>query len=264
MSDPAIIPETPGGGTPVENVPAVVEPVAQPSLLSEARPAEPVAAPEPVVEAAPADPVVPPAEPVVPAVVEPPAPVVPPVVPVAPPEPEPIVYEAYEAPEGLTLAAERVQAIDEKLAAARVPPELRNDLYNEHVAEMRRLDEHYQREQWRVFNEQQRAEQEKVQADPELWRPGLELQNQPVIGASLRMLDEFVPATQRGEWDKMMTATGLGNQHIFIKFLSNLAKKFDAPASPMPPANPAPDRGRNPTAKGKLRQFYDAPSSRQS
>lgn len=253
MADPEV---TPDGGAPAVDVPAVVEPAAPavtqpeaPSLLTEAHPAE--LAPEPETPAAPETPV---AE-------EPAAPAVTPE-PIAAPEPEPIVYEAFEAPEGLTLDQERITAIDEKLASARVSPELRADLYNEHIAEMRRLDEHYQREQWRVFNDQQRAEKEKVQADPELWRPGLELPDQPAIAACVRMLDEFVPPAQRADWDQMMTNTGVGNQHIFIKFLHNLAKKFDAPATPLAPTNPPPDRGRNPAAKGRLRQFYDAPSSR--
>ncbi|HLX18452.1 MAG TPA: hypothetical protein VKS24_24965 [Bradyrhizobium sp.] len=278
MADPDIVPQADGGGTPVADVPAVVEPVepagAVPSLLSEAMtaavPATPAVEPEPAAAAvdAPASPEptpLPAAEPATPAAAAEPAAATPPATPPGPaPALEPIIYEPYQPPEGFTLDAERVAALDGKMASARVTNELRNELYSEHIAEMQRLDKHYRDEQWRVFNNQQRAEQEKVQADPELWRPGLQLPDQPALAAAVRMIDEFVPASQRDDWDQMMSDTGVGNRHIFIKFLTNLAKKFDAPATPLVPVAPPRDIGRAAGGGRRLRDLYDNPRSKVS
>lgn len=265
MSDPAetALPEPAAAapvvddGTPVETPPAVVEPVAPqhtdtPSLLT---PVEGEVAPEPAAEPPAAEPAKEPDAPAEeakegPKPAEPPAP--------EPTPPELIVYGEIEAPEGVTFDPARIKALDEVIAPHRLPPEARQELANLHIAEMQRYAEHLSREQHRVFAETRKAWRDEVMADEQIGGSG----HQSVIAACMRMIGEFVPDNQRESFDRMLLATGAGDHPAMLRFLNNVARKFDAPATPVPPNNPPPDRGGGRGAGKRLRDLYDHPRSR--
>lgn len=257
-------------GTEVLDAPPVIEPTAEPghtetpTLLTGERPAveaEPKAeeAPaevpaEPAADAKPAEEAVKPAEEAKPAEDAKPAEPPPPTV----PEPlEPLVYEPPALPEGLSFEAERIKALDDVISPLRVPAEARQQLVDLHVAEMQRYAEHLAREQHRIFAETRKSWRDEVLADEQIGGAG----HHTALASCMRMIDEFVPQSQRKQFDEMLLATGAGDHPAMLRFLHNLGRKFDAPAAPIVPAGPAPDRGGGTGRGRRMRDMYDHPRS---
>lgn len=275
MSDSAIPAPDPAAidpGMPAAAPETIIEPVAEPphtetqTLLTGERPAEP-AAPEPAPATGPgAEPAVPaeegekPAEakpddaakPVDPAIEAKHAEPIP-----EPAAPEPLVYEPPTVPEGVQLDTERIRAFDEIIAPHRLAPEARQQLVDMHIAEVQRLGEQMRADQHRTFGETRRAWRDQVLADEQIGGAG----HQTALAACFRMIDLFVPETQRAEFDQMLLATGAGDHPAMLRLLHNLARKFDAPTTPAAPANPSPDRGGGAGRGRRMREMYDHPRS---
>ena len=190
--------------------------------------------------------------------------------PEAQPEPvkvDPVAYE-YTLPETLKMDDEQRGAFHGALDAFRQDPakgaqglvDLHNDL-------MKQYAEHLVSEQWRIFNDTRKEWRTQAMADEQIGGAG----HQTAMGAIARMRDSFLSRHQAGtpqyeadakEFDQFLRTTGAGDHPAFLKFLHNVARRFDEPPMPPPGAKPPPNNGRRPGDKRSV--LYDrSPASPQ-
>lgn len=178
--------------------------------------------------------------------------------PAAPTAPEPLTYEAPTLPEGVTLAPERLGEFDRVIGTHQVPPEARQELVDMFLRERTSWEEANLRNQHEAFAQTRQQWREQVMGDEEIGGSG----HQTAIAGAMRMIDQFVAPAHRDAFDKMLVATGAGDHPEMIRFLHNVARKFDAPPVPLAPNNPPPDRGNG--GARRMRDLYDNPRSRRA
>lgn len=172
---------------------------------------------------------------------------------------EPLAYEPPTLPDGVKLDPERLGAFDKVIGTHRVPPEARQELVNMFLAERKAWEAAAAQHQNDTFATLRREWRDQVAGDEQLGGAAM----QTTRAAAMRMIDQFVAPAHRKAFDQALVYTGMGDHPEMIRFLANVARKFDAPVSPTPPNNPPPDAGRRPRGNGtmRLRDAYDHPRS---
>ena len=253
--------------SPAAPAPAIQHPAEVPSLLESLvapsgdvpapAPAEPVASAEAAL-----DPSKPPAE-AVPAELKP---VEAPVEPTPAPAAVSIDPKALKLPEGFTAKPEQLGEFatlfsDANLAA----PDKAQKLLDMHTAALKSYAEDLQKStydrQVSTFLDTRANWRKSVMADPEFGGAGYKT----AMAAVARMRDMFMSREPRGsaahaaqekEFVDMLRLTGAGDHPAMVRYLHNVARVFDEAAPPPPNPRPPPDVGKNPNAKGGLRQMY--------
>lgn len=164
--------------------------------------------------------------------------------PVEPPKLEQVEYK-YELPETITLPDERRAQLHEALDGFRADPVGgAQKLLDMHAQAMADHDAHLRAEQFRIFDETKTNWRTQVMADEQIggaaWK---------TAGAAIaRMRDMFVSSSPRGtpQWEadhaafvEALNLTGAGDHPAILKFIHNVAQRFDEPA-PLPIANVKP------------------------
>lgn len=117
--------------------------------------------------------------------------------------------------------------------------------------------------QHREFNKTRETWRTAVMADPEIGGAGYETASRAIA----RMRDLFVSSAKPGsdayndhmrEFNEMLRVTGAGDHPAMLRFVHNVAGRFDEPSLPAP--NPKPPKTNGPQPNGKT-VLYDNPRS---
>ena len=165
---------------------------------------------------------------------------------------EPVKYE-YQIPETLTLPDADRPEVEKAFEAFRADPAKgAQGLVDLHAKYMGQFADATLKNQYAVFNDTRKGWRQEVMSDPLLGGSGF----QTAMGAIARMRDQFVSDKDRGEFNKMLEVTGVGDHPQFLKLLLNVALAYDEPPLPPPNISPTPNQGQPP--KRGLRAFYNS------
>jgi len=165
---------------------------------------------------------------------------------------EPVKYE-YQLPETLTLAESERPEVEKAFEAFRADPAKgAQGLVDLHAKYMSQFAADTLKHQYAVFNDTRKGWRQEVMSDPLLGGSGF----QTAMGAIARMRDQFVSDKDRGDFNKMLEVTGVGDHPQFLKLLLNVARAYDEPPLPPPNISPTPNQGQPP--KRGLRAFYNS------
>ena len=179
--------------------------------------------------------------------------------------PDETIYAPFELPEGISIPPEQLQEYHTLLAEHGISQAAGQALISKHVAALQEVQAQYAKQaadhQMSVWDDTNKGWVTQVMADPELGGAG----HKTAMARVARMRDLFVSERpgdaalteqRRNEFNEFLRATGAGNHPVFLRFLNNVARRFDEPA-PANPGNvkPAPDAGRRP-GTGRLRDLY--------
>ncbi len=165
---------------------------------------------------------------------------------------EPVKYE-YQIPETLTLPDADRPEVEKAFEAFRADPAKgAQGLVDLHAKYMGQFADATLKNQYAVFNDTRKGWRQEVMSDPLLGGSGF----QTAMGAIARMRDQFVSDKDRGEFNKMLEVTGVGDHPQFLKLLLNVARAYDEPPLPPPNISPTPNQGQPP--KRGLRAFYNS------
>lgn len=169
---------------------------------------------------------------------------------------EPLKYEAPTLPEGVTLDNERLGKFDELIGKDRVSPELRQGLIDLFVGERGEWEKGVLQRQHDAFAETKAQWAREAKSDPEIGGAGFATS----IEAADRMIRTFTTDENRSAFLQMLRNTGADSHPEMVRFLVNLAHKFDEPAPAPIPRRPSPDLGK-PPGGSRMRDFYTGPGS---
>lgn len=184
-----------------------------------------------------------------------------------PPKPEapaPVKFEPYKLPEGLKPDEARITAFNEILTKELPPQERGQALLDMHREEMEKYDHQLRQAQHDAFAQTRAGWRKEVMADPELGGSGF----RTAMTAVAKMRDMFVSREKPGTdgykrdtdaFNQFMLTTGAGDNPAMLRFVHNIARRFDEPAAPPAPYKPPPDIGQKPGTRGRLRDLYQSP-----
>lgn len=160
-------------------------------------------------------------------------------------------YQAFEMPEGLVAAPEKMEAYTGVLGKYGISQEAGQELVNLHADAMKNFAEETLRNQHKAFNETRSKWANEVRADPELGGAG----HQTAMTAVARMRDLFVAEKDLPAFNEFLRVTGAGDHPQFLKLLHNAARHFDEP--PLPPPNPRPPKDIGKAPSSRMRDLYN-------
>ncbi len=180
----------------------------------------------------------------------------------------PVVVDAasLKLPEGFTAKPERLGEFATLFNDRNIPePEKAQKYLDMHAAAMRAFGEAIQKkaqdDQFSTWTGMRSTWVKEIIGDPELGGAAFETNKTAVA----RMRDMFVSREPYGsaKWQRdhdaftrMCQTTGAGDTRALFLLLHNVARVFDEGSPPPPNPRPPPDLGKNPNAKGGLRQLY--------
>jgi len=165
-------------------------------------------------------------------------------------EPAPVEEIKYEfkVPDGFELPPEPLEKFTTLARELKITPEHAQSLMDLHTGAMQALADHTLAQQHAAFGEMRREWRNQIMADPEIGGAGFQTNK----AAAIRMMQLFVAPERRPAFDKALLDTGMTDHPEMMRFLVNVARKFDEPAPPPPNAGGppvgasgrAPNRGR--------------------
>ena len=173
-----------------------------------------------------------------------------------PTEAAPVALAPYVLPEGVKLDNARIGTFNELLTKELPPQERGQALVDMHIKEMQAYAAHTAQEQQRIFSDTRAGWRKQAMSDGEMGGAGWETSMISVA----KMRDMFVRESDRGEFNNFLRVTGAGDHPQFLKFLFNVARRFDEPAPSHAPYQPPPDIGKRPQG-GRRSSLYDHPTS---
>ena len=169
-------------------------------------------------------------------------------------------YE-FKLPEGVETLPETMTAYTALLAENKMPQEAGQKLLDLHISAIQQYAANVAQAQQDTFLATRKGWQDQIKADPQLGGAGFQTTSKAVA----RMVDLFVPAEHRAEFDEFRRVTGAGDHPALWRLLNNLARRFDEPAAPPIPAAPPPNRGARQNGRGDFKgAMYDHPSSQRA
>lgn len=178
---------------------------------------------------------------------------------------EPISYPEWTFPEGVVADKGKVEAFNQTLTEANIPPEAAQKLFDLHTTAAAEYREFLNNEQHRIFGETRQEWGKQAMADPEIggsrWNTSQ--------AAIARVRDAMVSSHKRGTpgyaadeaaLNGFLAVTGAGDHPVFLKALHRMARFIDEPQAASLPANiGATKNGGMPQKTGMARIYKDNP-----